>query len=69
MPPPGAVRIEEMINYFDYEYNKPQNEDPFTINTEIAACPWNQQHKLVHIGLQGKEVAIENLPSSNFVSR
>ena len=67
MPPPGAVRIEEMINYFDYEYNKPQNEDPFTINTEIAACPWNQQHKLVHIGLQGKEVAIENLPSSNFV--
>jgi Ca-activated chloride channel family protein len=67
MPPAGAVRIEEMINYFDYEYNKPQNEDPFTINTEIAACPWNQQHKLVHIGLQGKEVAIENLPSSNFV--
>ena len=67
MPPAGAVRIEEMINYFDYEYAKPQNEDPFTINTEIAACPWNLQHRLVHIGLQGKEVAIENLPSSNFV--
>ncbi|HEX6171209.1 MAG TPA: VWA domain-containing protein [Chitinophagaceae bacterium] len=67
MPPAGAVRIEEMINYFDYEYARPQNEDPFIINTEIAACPWNLQHRLVHIGLQGKEVAIENLPSSNFV--
>ncbi|HEX5654098.1 MAG TPA: von Willebrand factor type A domain-containing protein, partial [Chitinophagaceae bacterium] len=67
MAPAGAVRIEEMINYFDYEYKKPQNGDPFTINTEIAPCPWNQQHLLVHIGLQGKEIPVENLPPSNFV--
>jgi Ca-activated chloride channel family protein len=67
MPPAGAVRIEEMINYFDYEYNKPKNNDPFAINTEISSCPWNEQHRLVHIGLQGKEIAEEKLPPSNFV--
>lgn len=67
MPPAGAVRIEEMINYFDYDYSKPQNGDPFTINTEIAACPWNEKHRLVHIGLQGKEIPVESLPPSNFV--
>ena len=48
MPPAGAVRIEEMINYFDYDYSKPQNEDPFTINTEIAVCPWNHHLKYPH---------------------
>src|SRR5687768_8243776 len=40
LPPAGAVRIEEMINYFDYEYPQPVNEDPFSVNTEIAECPW-----------------------------
>jgi Ca-activated chloride channel family protein len=67
MPPAGAVRIEEMINYFDYDYTKPTNGEPFTVNTEISECPWNPQHKLVHIGLQGKEIPIDNLPSSNMV--
>ena len=67
LPPAGAVRIEEMINYFDYEYSKPQNNDPFSVNTEISTCPWNEQHRLVHIGLQGKEIPVENLPASNFV--
>jgi len=67
LPPAGAVRIEEMINYFDYVYPKPQNEEPFTVNTEISECPWSPQHKLVHIGLQGKEIPVENLPNSNFV--
>lgn len=67
MPPAGAVRIEEMINYFDYNYTKPTNEDPFSVITEIADCPWSQQHKLVHIGLQGKEIPIDNLPASNMV--
>jgi Ca-activated chloride channel family protein len=67
LPPAGAVRIEEMINYFDYVYPKPQNGEPFTVNTEISDCPWNTQHRLVHIGLQGKEIPVENLPSSNMV--
>ncbi len=67
MPPAGAVRIEEMINYFDYNYPKPDNGDPFTVNTEISDCPWNSQHKLVHIGLQGKEIPVDNLPASNMV--
>jgi Ca-activated chloride channel family protein len=67
LPPAGAVRIEEMINYFDYNYPQPTGTDPFTVNTEMAPCPWNQQHKLVHIGLQGKEIAMNNLPSSNLV--
>jgi len=67
MPPAGAVRIEEMINYFDYNYPQPENGDPFTVNTEISDCPWNSQHKLVHIGLQGKEIPVDNLPASNMV--
>ena len=66
-PPIDAVRIEEMINYFNYEYPQPKGEDPFSINTEIASCPWNEDHKLVHIGLQGKNIPIENLPPSNLV--
>jgi Ca-activated chloride channel family protein len=56
-----------MINYFDYVYPKPQNGEPFTVNSEISDCPWNAQHRLVHIGLQGKEIPIDNLPSSNMV--
>lgn len=67
IPPAGAVRIEEMINYFDYDYTKPTNDEPFTVNTEISDCPWNPQHKLVHIGLQGKEIPVDNLPASNMV--
>ncbi len=67
LPPAGAVRIEEMINYFDYVYPKPHNDEPFTVNTEISDCPWNTQHRLVHIGLQGKEIPLDNLPPSNMV--
>jgi Ca-activated chloride channel family protein len=67
LPPPGAVRIEEMINYFGYDYAKPTGEDPISLNTEIAECPWNPKHKLIHIGLKGKEIPVDNLPSSNFV--
>jgi len=65
LPPAGAVRIEEMVNYFKYEYPQPQNGDPFSINTEIADCPWNKDSKLVLIGLQGKKIPMENLPASN----
>ncbi len=67
LPPAGAVRIEEMINYFDYIYPQPQNDDPFTVNTEISDCPWSPQHRLVHIGLQGKEIPVINLPPANLV--
>lgn len=66
-PPKDAVRIEEMVNYFDYDYKQPTGEDPFSIYTEIAATPWNKKHKLVHIGLQGKNIPKENLPASNLV--
>jgi Ca-activated chloride channel family protein len=67
LPPAGAVRIEEMINYFDYDYAKPVNNAPFAVHTEIGTCPWNSDHKLVHIGLQGKEIPIDHLPPSNLV--
>lgn len=67
MPPVDAVRIEEMINYFDYEYDYPSGNQPFSINTELSYCPWNPDHQLVHIGLQGKQIAAENLPPSNLV--
>ena len=67
LPPKGAVRIEEMINYFDYKYAPPTNNDPFTVHTEIASCPWNEKHKIVQIGLQGKKIPTENLPASNLV--
>lgn len=65
LPPAGAVRIEEMVNYFNYSYPQPTNGDPFSINTEISDAPWNKEHKLVLIGLQGKKIPTQNLPASN----
>ena len=67
LPPAGAVRIEEMINYFQYNYPQPKNNDPFSFTTEMSDCPWNPQHKLVLIGMQGKKIPVENLPPSNLV--
>jgi Ca-activated chloride channel homolog len=67
MPPPEAVRIEEMINYFHYDYPQPRGEDPFSANIEIAGCPWNTEHRLVRIGLKGREIAQDKRPPSNFV--
>jgi Ca-activated chloride channel family protein len=67
LPPSGAVRIEELINYFHYDYPQPAGNDPFSINTEIGECAWNPEHKLVMIGLQGKKIPVENLPASNLV--
>lgn len=67
LPPAGAVRIEEMINYFHYEYPAPTNNEPFSVNTEISDCPWNKDNKLVLVGLQGKKIPTENLPASNLV--
>jgi Ca-activated chloride channel family protein len=67
MPPPDAVRIEEMVNYFHYDYPQPRGEDPFAANIEIAGCPWNSEHRLVRIGLKGREIAQDKRPPSNFV--
>jgi Ca-activated chloride channel family protein len=67
LPQADAVRIEEMINYFSYNYPKPQNNQPFSITTEYTECPWNKDHQLIHIGLQGKQIEVENLPANNLV--
>lgn len=67
LPPAGAVRIEEMINYFTYDYPKPQGETPFAVQTEISDAPWNPNHKLALINLQGKVVPTNDLPASNLV--
>jgi len=66
-PYKDAVRIEEMINYFSYDYPQPKKDHPFSITTEISACPWNTSHRLIHIGLQGKTLESKKLPPSNLV--
>jgi Ca-activated chloride channel family protein len=66
-PYKDAVRIEEMINYFSYDYPQPRKDHPFSITTEISACPWNTSHRLIHIGLQGKTLESKTLPPSNLV--
>ncbi len=63
----NAVRIEEMINYFTYSYPKPRADEPFSISTEYNEAPWNHQHKLLKIGLQGKTIPENSLPKSNLV--
>lgn len=67
LPVADAVRIEEMINYFSYNYTEPDGSDPFEVNSEIAPAPWNPEHQLVQIGIQGEKVDAENLPPSNLV--
>lgn len=67
LPPVHAVRIEEFINTFDYDYPQPTGRDPFSITTELATTPWNAESKLVHIGLQGRQINSEKLPPSNLV--
>jgi Ca-activated chloride channel homolog len=67
LPPKDAVRIEEMVNYFPYDYPQPTDDKPFSINAEVANAPWKPQHKLVQIGLQGKKISVEKLPANNLV--
>jgi Ca-activated chloride channel family protein len=67
LPPKDAVRIEEMINYFEYDYPQPQGEHPFSVNTQLAACPWNSSAQLLHIGIRGKNLESKELPPSNLV--
>ena len=67
LPPADAVRIEEMINYFKYDYPEPQGEHPFSVSTELAVCPWNNKHHLLQVGLRGKSINKSSLPASNLV--
>lgn len=67
LPTPGAVRIEEMINYFSYNYPQPADDKPFSVTTESAQCPWNDNHQLVMIGMQGRKIDFDKLPPSNLV--
>ncbi|WP_417354890.1 YfbK domain-containing protein [Flavobacterium sp.] len=62
-----AVRVEEMINFFKYDYPQPKGKEPFSINTEYSDAPWNPDHKLLKIGLKGKDIPMDELPASNFV--
>jgi Ca-activated chloride channel family protein len=63
----NAVRVEEMINYFSYNYPQPTDNNPFSINTEINSAPWNPGHKLLKIGIKGKNIPMKNLPTSNII--
>lgn len=67
MPPKDAIRIEEMVNYFDYDYPQPVKNEPVTINTELSDSPWNKGLKLLQIGIQAQKISTENLPASNLV--
>ncbi|MBN2008550.1 von Willebrand factor type A domain-containing protein [candidate division KSB1 bacterium] len=67
LPPKDAVRIEEFINYFDYDYPEPKANDPFSIYLEYSACPWNEQHNIVHIGLKGRSIQKDKQLKNNLV--
>jgi Ca-activated chloride channel homolog len=67
LPPKDAVRVEEMINYFTYDYKEPEGDKPFSIDVDATGCPWEPSHRLLRIGLKGREVANEKRPASNLV--
>lgn len=67
LPPKDAVRVEEMINYFAYDYPQPDDETPFSVHLDAASCPWAPAHRLVRIGLKGREVPNDKRPASNLV--
>jgi Ca-activated chloride channel homolog len=67
LPPKDAVRVEEMINYFTYDYREPEGDKPFSIDVDATACPWDTSHRLLRIGLKGREVANDKRPPSNLV--
>jgi Ca-activated chloride channel family protein len=67
LPPPGALRIEELVNYFPYGYSGPTGSDPFAVHVDAAACPWEPRHRLVRIALKGREVEEVQRPAANLV--
>ena len=67
LPPRDAIRVEEWLNYFAYDYAPPSGSAPFAVNTEVTTCPWNAAHQLVRIGIKGQEIRQENVPPRNLV--
>lgn len=67
LPPKDAVRIEEMVNYFSYDYPNPDGDQPFSVNLDVAGCPWQPEHRLVRIGLKGRDIASSKRSASNLV--
>jgi len=67
LPQPAAVRIEELLNYFPYEYTPPEDGVPFAVHTEVAECPWQPSHRLLRVALKGREIPVEARPNSNLV--
>jgi Ca-activated chloride channel family protein len=67
LPPPDAVRIEELLNYFRYDDPAPKGDEPFSVNCEVAACPWDADHRLARVGLKGKTIEADKRPMSNLV--
>jgi len=67
LPPADAVRIEELVNYFDYDYAGPEGDEPFASHVEVAGCPWRPDHRLIRVALKGKEPEDEQRPASNLV--
>jgi Ca-activated chloride channel homolog len=67
LPPADAVRIEELVNYFRYEYPPPKAGEPFSVSMEVAECPWREGHRLLRVGLKGREVPRTQRPASNLV--
>lgn len=67
LPPANAVRVEEMINYFSYDYPQPKGDVPFSVTTELSDCPWNAKNQLLRVGLQGRRTETKNMPPRNLV--
>ena len=67
LPPADAVRIEEMVNYFTYAYAAPEGDRPVRINAEVSTAPWNLQHRLVRLGIKGKEILVDERAATNLV--
>ncbi len=67
LPPKDAVRIEELLNYFPYDYAPPTGEEPFATHAEVSECPWNTPHRLVRIGIKGKVPPSGDRPACNLV--
>ena len=66
-PPVDSIRLEELVNYFKYDYAQPTGEHPFSVNLELADCPWQDGHQLLRVGLKGKDVHVEERPATNVV--
>lgn len=67
LPPADAVRVEELINYFPYNYPEPKNGEPFSITRQLTDCPWNAKHQLIRLGIKGKEITVKNMKINNLV--